>query len=322
MSSHRSRRELLTRSATLAALAATGALAGCTELDVLGGPDAAFTDELRTWLPVPAALTDAGVEASERFHDYSFDAYNQAAIRSRSDRLYAAVSQRHTDLLESLDLADEDLRTSVSLGFYPAVLRIDHDPEAVGATPGGEQVGTAGDFRLFRTRDPTDDDLERLLAADGTHLVSVPIGRFAVDAREVAETLIRTRAGEERRYVEADDGLAAVVDRVDGAVGVSATTTERVTESEQSVESGYFAGSVARGTGFVIDGDALLFRQITVFADAAALDRGAIEEYVAAATSDDSGPFDFEHRETDVDGRVAKVVMAIDLADVSTPSPS
>jgi hypothetical protein len=320
MPSNLSRRDLLTRSTELAALGASGALAGCTELDVLGGPDAALTDQLRPWLPAPGALTDTGPEASERFANYSVNAFDQAAIRSGSDRLHAAVGQRYGELLESLDLALGDLRMSASLGFFPTVLAIDHDPDAVEAALDGERVGTAGDFRLLRNRDTTDDDFERLFAADGSYLVSVPIGRFAIDAREVAETLIRTRAGEQRRYVEADDDLGVVFDRVGGAVGLNASRIERVGESEESVETGYFAGTVANGTGFVIDGDHLLFRRITVFADEDAVDRAKVDEYVAAATADDSGPFDLEHRETDVGGRVAEVVMATDLADVPTPS--
>jgi len=54
MPSPLSRRDLLTRSTTLAALGATGAVAGCTELDVFGGAGRDFRTRLRRWLPAPA----------------------------------------------------------------------------------------------------------------------------------------------------------------------------------------------------------------------------------------------------------------------------
>jgi hypothetical protein len=320
-----SRRDLLTRSTTLAALGA-GALAGCAELDVLGGSGPALRDAMRRWLPAPETLpsTDSPVE------NYFFQGVDLAAVRSAPDRFGELVLPPREEMLSPLGVTPANVDVSMTVAFSMRVHLGEIDVDAVAETlraEGFERAGEDGDVRLFRGHPSADRRSEgregsvHWVGVGDSSVVYVP---WMDRGDETVGALLGANRGDVRRHAESDDGVEALIRAGDGLMGINGSSTEPVREPGADPAIGTFPGMVASGGGFDAAGESVRLHTLAVFEDAGSVPADSFDAYVDEQTAppDDESVPNYTHHETTVDGRVARIVLEADTAELPTPASS
>jgi len=324
MPSPLSRRDLLTRSAALAALGATGSLAGCTELDVLGGSDDDLVEELRTWLPAPETFSSDAPPGR-----YFFFGSDLTRVRAAPERAETMLNVPEQSRVDHLGVDAEDVDRAFQISFVSTVLAGDFDSGSVAdalTSTGLDPDGAVGDFRLFEGKlEPpgTGSDgppRRHRIAVGSSHVVEMRLDTTELPPSTV-DRIVETHEGERERYADANADIAALLDAQGDAMGVSGRARpEPVDEQQSAPESGSFVGLVASGSAVEVSGDVLRLNQVSVLDSPDDIDREAIANFVEQLTTTDDGIFDYDHVETTVDDRVVQVVFETPLDELHTPT--
>lgn len=289
------RRELLGRGAGAVAAAATATAAGC----LAGFRPPAY----ESWLPTPEAIGAP--------HHYPFEAYDLAALTAREDAFAPAVD--HSTLAVGWEPAPFEPRDVSRFVRTNDVVLVDADVDRRATreafeTNGFEVVGDRADHVL-------------LSASDGSAGVAVGDGSFvgaglafaAVDdARRVLAAVVDAIAGRGPRYVEARSELDAALNALDDGHYVTATT--RHPPDEGTPADGVFAGEVARGRRWTVDGATTTGRWVRVFETPSDVPVAAVRAWLDAARDDDSRLEPFREFTVEASGRVAVVDAVADTA--------
>lgn len=286
-----SRRDVLGMGTGVIGSAAMAALAGCSDLPVVG----THTDEsldYREWTFDPETLDEPNITVT--------------AIDIEA-------------LLAEDDLPDGDELREILEGMFHDELEADEIESFVSVTPIEIFAGSFDAAVVFGALDVSsedgheefdiafDEDGETMFASDGTFLVAMPGVAVPDDAsRELLEVVIDTYNGDEERFVETSDDFARITDELETG---SHTTITGYAESylEDQPES----SPVADASVASVDGEEAHVDLAVLYADEEYADSERLESEVEAEQSDD----EFEVEDSEVDGRLVTLEYAMATED-------
>jgi len=264
------RRRLLEGSVALAGVGVLGSLAGCSTAS--GADQPAYA----TWLPRPETIydpesggsdtTETRVAPSTEYLPFQAATYDGIAeYAARNDTEYAPPG-RPGSLHPVVDLWVDNVSFAVwsSRGFQVSETSLDREQiVAAFEEHGFEPDGTYEGYQTLTT-----SESPWVVAVDGGRFVEAwqPEGfpaEFHAPSRTV-QWLVDSGAGRRDGLVEAEDGVAALTERLGMATRLAGETYERVTESDPEI--GQFRGQVAEGTARDVDGATTELRHVLVFA--------------------------------------------------------
>lgn len=250
------------------AVGATLGLSGCAGmLGESSGPGYA------TWLYAPGAI-------QSRDH-YGFTYLDAAEFSDNEDELgdwYTMMKESTTASLEpaSLDFGDVDGVVSAS----PATVYTgSFDPDGVAAAL--EDSG----FSETTQHEGYDIYVGGGSQAYGVGDDALTVASNAEDGEGVLKTVIDADEGSEDRYVDDNEDMKALTDVLGERTYVNGRTRAQVASTD--TDSGEFAGEVANGGGFDVDGDTTELTVGLVFDAADDASTDDVQEWVDSDTFED-----------------------------------
>lgn len=285
----RTRRSLLKASAA----AGAAALAGCSS--ILGGGSAGASGS--QWLYQPGTVGDVDHYLALR--------YQPAAIAERA----ANFDDDVYDAMRSFGSSARDLvgfefgTTDAQLAFGKnAVLAADFEADDVTSTLEAEEFSDEDAYKEYDVYVGPDED-----AAVGIGSSEVVVARStgifgsADNAEAVLEGILDVNAGDAESYAADSADFDALTDAFDDGA-VQSMRTHEETESTDT-DDGDFAGEVARGIDSTLVDDGIETTFVRVFNEAADIDDGDLEDWVATDDVFD----EFQDVEIATNGRVVEV---------------
>jgi hypothetical protein len=321
------RRDVLERTAGLAATGVLAGLAGCLDdgestptPDDTEAPTESATPtdsptptppafELTDWLPAPSTL-DLG-------ESFGVGVLRPAALAPDADALGSDYYDRLTavrGLLDLVGVGGEDVATHAAIQGG-SVIEAPFDRSSVESAledGGYEASGTREGFTVFEGTADADQE-DRVVAVGDGVLVVGHEGRGDASPRDIVTATVDAGAGATDRLVDAEPSGADLLDRIgdaDMAVGVL-----RDPPTETRARYGKFAGNGALGWRVAVDGDRSGVELHLVFESEDDADADAVQEWV-----DGAGPgslFDrLEGTSVEADGAAVVVEGTIPTGDV------
>jgi hypothetical protein len=298
MAEHHTRRRVLKMGAALGGAAAVGSLSGCSA--VLGGGSVPYTN----WLYAPGAVGET--------EHYTFQFRDDKQIRSNEDALedetYGALTpgEDSTDreVFEQMGLDYDDLTTTVTVGEPVFTALGDSSPPTsvfLGNFSGKSVIDELEDkdftktdnherFRILTKQQRVDDgfttqDIKRVYAVNSGVAIFAEVEletRGGEDDKpgvtETIETVIDTEAGEQERYIDADEDMSELTDELSPGTFSTGGTHEETEET--NADLGNFKGEVAAGLSWTIDGQTTETRYVSVFGNSSDIDTESLETWV------------------------------------------
>lgn len=321
------RRDVLERTAGLAAIGVLAGLAGCLqdgETTDSGTPDdegtatGTPTDSptptpapfaVADWLPAPSTL-DLGESFGVGILRPAALSPDAAALGSDYyDRLVAVRG-----LLDLVGVAGADVATHAAIqGGSVIEAAFDRGSVESALEDGGyEAAGTREGFTLFEATGDSDSEGRVVAVGDGVLVVGHE-NRGGSTPRTVATTTVDAGAGAAERLVDAEPGGADLLDRIGGADIVVGLLREPPTETR--ARYGQFAGNGALGWGVAVDGDQSTVELHLVFESESDADADAVREWVDGAGA--GSLFDrMEATSVETDGAAVVVEGTIPTGDI------
>lgn len=280
-----SRRQFLkSGSATLAAGAAVG-LSGCAGmLGESGGPG--YT----AWLYAPGTF-------ESRDH-YTFTYLDPSTFSDNEEELgdtYTLLKNSEQAALEPAGVTFENL---------DGLLSVDPATVYVGSFDADSVTGSLEDSGFSRR---TEHEGHAIYAASdgsgpafGVSDDTVVAATDGANGEDVVTTVLDAESGNGDRYVDENEDLKALTDELGEPTYVNGRTRTKVVSTD--VESGEFAGEVANGAGFSVDGDTTDVTVALVFDSPEDVSTDEVEQWTETDTFDT-----VEDAEVSSSGRVATV---------------
>lgn len=294
------RRRLVKAGVGLAAVG-VGSTAGCTTLgNLVGG------SSYRQWLHEPGVVSEDD--------DYDMTFVDAKALEDNEDEFPSGMHSDFESYIEgTTGIVDQDadeiasyLETNVS-----RVLAGSFDVDDLADHLDGEGYEEEDDdyegFVLYRDDDPY---TPRGVAVGDSAVVVVT----RPDPIDALEELVQVSTGDEERYVEENEEMRMLLNKLGGGMFVSARThSER---DDTIVDAGQFDHQLASGQRIRVNGERSKHRWVRVLEDSDDVDMDEVEEWVDEA--DDSGEtFDeYEDIELSKSGRAIVVNGTIDTDEL------
>lgn len=293
------RRQFLRRGSALSALLTAATAAGCGDRS----PSAADTD-YTAWLPTP-----------DRFGspEYSIEYYDVGTIRAHEARFDRTVYDTYREWAQrgydSVGLSLDSIETEL-LGGNVTNLRGEWERETLLEALESRRYQEADSYAGF--------DIYRRQRVDLAVAVSdrrlLLAGRTGRSPTGTAKLFVDVASGEEPRYVDRNDGIGTLLDRL--GEGTTVVVKPQSGGERSDPENGQFSGAEARGVVRTIDGDTTTDKIGVVVAESGDLTPDTVRTWT------ESDPFFGDVRpEMDVGERSALVTVARQTADLDSVRP-
>lgn len=279
-----SRRDVIRTGAGVAGTGLLTALAGCSEVPVVGSY---FDDapNYADWTYDPGALDRRSVSAT---------LMNVSAILGQDGVSNKSEMREEATSNYAGELAADDVEYRLSVGAAE-VLTGSFDADGIVDAMGFSGDGSHGDFDLYTV----DDEENAVVATDGDRLVKSSPFR-EVDARAEIELLIDTQSGDADRFVDNSDNLSTVDDEMADS---GALVTARALSDSAAEEAGDDEIVASGGTG-ELDGADAAVEYFLLFKTA----DGADTERLESQLSEDD---DTELNDISRDGRLVTIEYSV-----------
>lgn len=264
------RRSVLRTTGQLAAAGVVASTAGCTG-SLLGGGAVAPSK----WVGAPDMLRNRD-HARYTYVTPSHIMANEDHLSSQMEDSFESGGERtqFTGLdVEDVKAAVNYLEVQVMQGSYNK-----GDVTEELEDNGFDDEGEHGGFTIW-VAESDSEYRNNAVGVSGNKLVfGRPAGRD--DAQEVVEAAIDVGKGDEDRYAEESDAMKTLMNKLGTTDLVFGSTQEPPSETRE--EQGQFEGSTASGLSWKINGENSKLKQVWVFEDSDAADKGDVEDYVDA----------------------------------------
>ncbi|SEH11992.1 hypothetical protein SAMN04487967_0605 [Natronorubrum sediminis] len=286
-----SRRDVLGMGTRVIGSATMAALAGCSDLPVVG----THTDEsldYREWTFDPETLDEPNITVT------AIDIETLLA----GDDPYGEDELR--EILEGTfhdELDADDVESFVSIAPLEILAGSFDAADIFEALDATSESGYEGFDVAF------DEDRETMFASNGTFLVAM-LGAASPDdaSREVLELAIDTYNGDEARFVDTSDDFARITDEIEAG-----THTTITGYADSSLEDEPDSSPVADASVASVDGEEADVDLAVLYADEEYADSERLESEIHAEQSGD----EVEVEDSDVDGRLVRLEYAMAAED-------
>jgi hypothetical protein len=299
MATELTRRRLVKAGVGIAAVGVTGT-AGCSMPgSLLGG--ASYTK----WLHEPGAF-------GEDDH-YSTLVVDTSSLYDNEDELpggmvdnFESYIERTTELVgldaDEVDRYLETNRQTVLLGSFNA--------DDLGDELEDQDFDDASDHEGFTIYEHESDYTSRAVGVSGDAVVVLS----GEDPADDVETVVDVANGSEDRYVEENEDLQVLTDKLGTGLYVTAETQPE--RDETYAEGGVFEHQVATGTAVKVEGDTSRAKWVRVFDDENDVDLDEVEEWTEAASDTDETFDEVDDVDVSKSGRAAVVTGTIETDEL------
>jgi len=291
------RRTMLRRSLGAVGAGAAAGIAGCSSLNPFGGGAGVYAD----WLPEPDDIGDSD--------HYRFTYLDTEALEANEDELPDNFDiDSFEDSWNPVDVDWED--TSMVL-FFNAITVIEAD---------FTREDVADDLEDADYDDDTDhqghtiylgpNELRAYAVGDST--IVLRTAAYGSDPVDSVEAVLDANNGEEDRYGDDSEDMAALTGELGGGAIVSGRTMEEI--DNDNPDAGRFDHMVAAGSTTTINGETADRKWVIVYEEQDDVDTGDLEDWVDA---NDDGEFEaVDDISYNQNGRKGVVTGTIDTDDL------
>lgn len=273
------RRSVLRTAGGSAGVLVTAGISGCSSLPFLGGGVG-----YSKWLYEPGEISD------DDHYDFIFtdtDQFEKNEDNFDDESNFYRFLTSVSGPIERIGLDFDDQSTKLSFQNSTVITgdySVDDVEEELDEIDYDDESGPGG-YTLW-----TNDETSLAYGVKGSDIVIGTRYDDADDAKDVVETTIETKRGNEDRYTNDSDDFKTLVNKLGSGDFVRGGTREAPDSTEE--ENGRFENNVATGERLKINGSTAKFKRVLVFEESDDVDMNDIESFVEEREDADESIYD------------------------------